>query len=126
MINETIFQNIFDLLEDHLPDEWQKVALYAAYTAGSFSINFHVMDSSGVYVDCYQCKSISKPKLLKLFMDIHQILEPSRKTADGKQPWTVFTMTVDCEGNVKIHFDYEDIGNASIAYEKKWKEKYLK
>ena len=58
-------------------------------------------------------------------MNINSVLEPSRKTTD-KSAWTVFTMIVDNNGNMKTYFDYEDISETFIAYEKKWKEKYLR
>ena len=125
-MNDKIFQEVFDMLQEYLPTEWKKVVVYAAYSAGSYSINFHVMKADNLYVDCYNLKTCSKAQLIKLFMNINRVLEPSRKATTGKSAWTVFTMIVDNEGNMKTNFDYEDISETSIAYEKKWKEKYLK
>lgn len=124
-MNDKIFQKIFDLLQEYLPIGWKKVVLYAGYSTGSYSINFHVMTSDSSYVDCYNLKTCSKVQLIKLFMNINSVLEPSRKTTD-KSAWTVFTMIVDNNGNMKTYFDYEDISETFIAYEKKWKEKYLR
>ena len=84
------------------------------------------MNQNGAYVDCYQLKNCTRTKLIRLFMDIHKVLEPSRKQTNGQNPWTVFTMIVDANGNMKTYFDYEDISESAIAYEKTWKEKYLK
>ena len=125
-MNETIFQNVFDLLQDYLPEAWKKAVLFAGYTEGSFRMKFHVMNQNGVYVDCYQLKNCARAQLIRLFMDVHKVLEPSRKQTNGQKPWTVFTMIVDANGKMKTYFDYEDISESAIAYEKAWKEKYLK
>ena len=125
-MNEKIFQEVFDLIQEYLPANWKKVALFAGYTTGSYSINFHVMNEEGLYIDCYKLWTAPKAKLIKLFIEINKILEQSRKAEKGQAPWTVFTMIVDYKGNMKTHFDYEDISESSIAYEKMWKEKYLK
>lgn len=121
-----MFQQVFDLIQEYLPIEWNKVVVYAGYGSGSYSINFHVMKSDNSYVDCYNLKTCSKAQLIKLFMNINRVFEPSRTAKSGKSPWTVCTMIVDSNGNMKTSFDYEDISENSIEYEKKWKERYLK
>ena len=125
-MNEQIFQKVFDLIQEHLPTNWKKVALFAGYATGSYSINFYVMNEEGLYVECYKLWTAPKAILIKLFIEINKILEQSRKAENGQFRWTVFTMIVDCKGNMKTYFDYEDISEYVIAYEKKWKEKYLK
>jgi hypothetical protein len=59
-------------------------------------------------------------------MDINKVLSAERKTLDDKNKWTVMTMIVDADGNMKTEFDYTDISENAIAYERNWKEKYIK
>lgn len=125
-MNEKIFQEVFDLIQEYLPVTWQKVVLYAGYSTGSYNMNFHVMMDDGAYVDCYKLGTCSKAQLIKLFMDINKVIEPVRVSLGEKKIWTVFTMIVDADGNMKTYFDYEDIRESSITYEKLWKGKFLK
>ena len=123
-MNEKTYQNIFDLIQDHLPPMWKKVVLYAGYSTGSFSINFHVMNMDGSYTDCHKLGISTKAQLIKLFMEINNVIKSSRKSVN-LEAWTVFTMIVENNGNMITHFDYEDISESPIAHEKKWKEIYL-
>ena len=45
---------------------------------------------------------------------------------DKNNKWSVMTMFVSSDGNMKTEFDYSDISENAIAYEQKWKEKYIK
>ena len=77
------------------------------------------------YVDCYNLPDISRTKLIKLFMDLDKVLSESRKALSEKDRWTIFTMIVKEDGNMKAEFDYEDHSEDMISYEKEWKKKYL-
>ena len=58
-------------------------------------------------------------------MNIDKIVSPQRKDLDEKNRWTVMTMIVDSEGNMKSEFDYTDISEIAIQYEREWEKKYL-
>ena len=59
-------------------------------------------------------------------MNIDKVVGPERKKLDEKNKWSVLTMSVTNDGNMKTEFDYTDISENAIAYEQKWKEKYIK
>lgn len=124
-MNNEIFQKVFNLVQPFLPEGWNKMILYVGYTVGSYSMKFYTCDSQGTYTDCFKCKEISKAKLIQLFMSVDKLLAPERRTLDEKNKWSVMTMIVDSEGNMKTEFDYTDISENTIAYEQRWKEKYI-
>lgn len=123
-MDENIFQNVWDKLQDVLPEEWKKVIFYAGYMTGSYSMKFYTYFDDGSYKDCFSLPNVEQMQLISLFMDIDKILSKERK-ALGNEKWTVFTMVVDDKGNMKTDFDYTDISENAIAYEREWKKKYL-
>lgn len=124
-MNNEMFQNIFDKLQDGMPAAWDKVVLYVAYFEGSYSMKYYVRKGKSEYVDCYNLEGMTNSKLIKLFMALDKIIAPERETL-GKKKWSVMTLIVDSEGDFKTDFDYKDISADSLEYEEKWEKKYLK
>lgn len=125
-MNNEIFQNIFDILQPAFPNKWKKMVLFVGYTAGSYTMKYYTADDKGEYTDCFSQKGVNKAQLIKLFMNIDKVVAPERKKLDDKNKWTVLTMSVTNDGSMKTEFDYADISENAIAYEQKWKEKYIK
>ena len=125
-MNNENFQKVFDELQPVLPKDWKKMILFVGYTTGSYTMKFYTSDVKNVFTDCFSQKGSNKGRLIKLFMGIDKILKAERKTLSDKDKWTVMTMIVDADGNMKTEFDYTDISENAIAYEQSWKEKYLK
>lgn len=125
-MNNEVFQSVFDIISPVLPEGWKKMILYAEYTAGSYSMKFYTSDSKDAYTDCFEQKGANKARLIKIFMDIDKVLSAERKTLDDKNKWSVMTMIVNADGEMKTEFDYIDIGENTIAYEQDWKVKYIK
>lgn len=125
-MNNEIFQNVFDLIQPLLPNNWKKMMLFVGYTAGSYTMKYYTSNEKGEFIDCFSQKGINKSQLIKLFMNIDKVLSAERKKLDDKNRWTVLTMSVACDGAMKTEFDYADISENAIAYEQNWKEKYIK
>lgn len=123
-MNDAVYQTIFSKLELTLPYDWEKVIFYAAYTEGSYSMKYYVK-GSGKTVSCFDLPEMDGRQLMKLFVEINRELAKERKTLPEQDRWTVMTMIVDGEGNLKTDFDYEDISENMIQYEKNWAKKYL-
>ena len=123
-MNDKIFQEVFDLVYPVLPQDWEKTALFAEYTEGSFSIKFYCK-KNGTYIDCFNMNTISRSDLTRLFWEIHKILSKERVSLDDKNRWTVFTMMVEADGKMRADFDYEDHSEDMISFEREWGEKYL-
>jgi hypothetical protein len=124
MSNE-VFQKIIDILLPALPRAWKKLLLYVGYTEGSYSMKFYTMDEQGVYTDCFSQKGADIQQIMDLFTRIDDVLYAERKALDDKHRWTVMTMIVEADGTMNAEFDYEDISENSIEYERAWEEKYL-
>lgn len=124
-MDEKIFQNVFDVISDFLPEGWNKMVFYAGYTAGSYSMKFYSKPEKGEYIDCFSIPGASKAKLVKAFMEIDKVLSKSRKELGDTNAWTVFSMSVDNNGKMKTDFEYDDHSEDMIAYEKKWAEVHL-
>lgn len=125
MSNE-IFQKVYDMIHPFLPEGWKKMVLYVGYTTGSYSMKYYTSDKDGRYTDCFSQKEISKAQIIKLFMDVDKILASERKSLDDKSRWSVMTMIVEADGNMRTDFEYSDISENVISYEQSWKNKYLK
>ena len=126
MMNDTIYQKVFDTIDPFLPKGWTDIVLYVGYTVGSYTMKYYVRDVDGKYTDCFSQNDISKSSLIKAFVKIDKLLTDERKQLDDKHKWSVFTLIVTNKGLMKAEFDYQDISKNAIQYENVWKEKYIK
>lgn len=124
-MDNKVFQDIFDILQPVLPKEWKKFLLFIGYTEGSYTMKYYTCNDSGVYIDCFSQKEVSRAQLIKVFMSIDKLLSPERKKLDVEHRWTVMTMIVSADGSMKSEFDYKDISESAIQYEREWESKYL-
>lgn len=76
-------------------------------------------------IDCFNQPDTNKMQLLKVFMAIDKELTPVRKNLTPTELWSVMTMIIDKNGNMKTHFDYADISENVIDYTRTWEQKYL-
>ena len=123
-MNDTIYQTILDKLQDYLPAVWDKVLFYAAYTEGNYSIKFYVKNGAEV-TSCFQLPGLGQAQLISLFLSLDKDIASERKKLSKKDTWSVMTMIVDSQGDLKVFFDYADISRNSIAYFREWEKKYL-
>lgn len=119
------FQKIFGVLEPVLPRHWKRLVLFAGYTQGSYTMKYYVKDDNDLYTDCFSQNVIGNAQLIKVFMNIDKIIKVERDKLDDKSKWSVMTMIVDADGNMKTEFDYSDISEDSIGYEQNWRKKYI-
>ena len=124
-MNEKLFQIIFDKLQEVVPVKWYKIVFYAGYTKGSYSMKYYVDMGNGKYIDCFSLDGISNMQLMKLFVSIDKEIAEVRTKLDELEKWNVLTMIIDSKGSFKTDFDYNDISDNSISYEKDWKKRYL-
>lgn len=118
------YQDIFDTLQEVLPDDWRKVVFYAEYGENSYSMKYFVDTGNGEYTDCFKLKDISKQDIIKAFAVIDSKIMPVRRELSKKDTWSVMTIVIDDNGNFKVDYEYSSEG-LTEHYEK-WKEKYLK
>ena len=123
-MSNDVLQKIFDTIEPVLPEDWKKMILFIGYTAGSYTMKYYTSDNTGKYTDCFSLEGVNRSQLTKVFMGINKILKTERDKLDEKNKWSVMTMIVSSDGKMRAEFDYSDISENAIAYERKWKEKY--
>lgn len=123
-MDDKVFQDVYNILAEYLPDNWDRLVFFAGYTKGSYSMKYYTKVGNDAFVDCFSVPGVSKAKLIKSFMDIDSVLSISRNEL-GNQAWTIFSMVVNCDGTMKTYFEYEDHSEDMVAYENEWKKKYL-
>ena len=122
-MDEKIFQEIFDQLEETLPEDWEKLAFYAEYAQGSYSMKYYVKRAGLDYRDCYGLEK--SEQRYHRFMKIDRIISPVRNALAEEKRWNVFTLLVEKDGTFLAEYDYDDVSDNSIEYARRWKEKYL-
>ena len=123
MINDYVYQSIFDEVYKYLPDDWDKVVIYLEYGESSYSISFYVKEF-GQFIKCYDLNDISDESLYQSFGKINNEVMVQRNLIVGEK-WSNMTMVVDRSGKMQVDFDYTDLTEMAYQYSKEWKNKYL-
>lgn len=121
MVNEKIFQTIFDELSKFLQNKWERLVIYLEHGEEAYSYLFYVKEE-GKYSQCFDL-GFSEKEILKSFSKIEKIVSKERDGMNEK--WTNMTMVIDDKGNMKTDFDYTDLSEGNYRYKKEWKKKYL-
>ena len=122
MMNDTIYQRIFNELEKYLPSGWDRVVAYFEFGEASYSFSFYVKEGKS-YIKCYDVPDIKDDELYKSFHIIEEMLSDERK--NEKESWTSMTMIVGRDGKMHTEFDYSDLSKGTYQHKKNWKKKYL-
>ena len=123
MLNDGVFQMIFDEISLYLPDRWDRTVIYLEYGESSYSFSFYVK-STGHYTKCFDLPEIDEDQLLRSFKKIDKVVSLERRKESGNQ-WSNMTMIVDNKGNMHTDFDFTDMTESAYQYSKAWKKKYL-
>ncbi len=121
-MNDSIFQNIYDEIEQYIQFRWKKIVIYLEYGEESYTFLFYV-NTGGEYVQCYDIKGINEDDLMDSFERIDEIVNEAR-SKDG-QTWSNMTIVIGDDGELKVDYDYTDLSQGTYKYEKEWKNKYL-
>lgn len=124
-MNGIIYQKVFDEIRNDIPEGWIKLVFFVAYTEGSYSMKYYYSLDGDTFWDCYSIKGLNASQLIKKFIRLDSILAEERMQLIADKRWNVMTMVVEANGAFKTEYDYSDISENMISYEKKWREKYL-
>ncbi len=122
MMNEKIYQNIYDELDKYLVAGWERLVVYLEYGKASYSFSFFVK-TNDKYIKCYDLADVSDEELAASFAKIDKILEKERNKE--KDAWTNMTICIDKSGGMHADLDYTDLSGGTYQYKKNWKKKYL-
>ena len=123
MMDEKVFQRIFDEIVRYLNLNWDKVVVYLEYGEASYSFSFYVK-SKDECVKCFDLPGVSEDELMKTFKKIDSIVSKERGK-NGQEKWTNMTMVVTNKGQMHTDFDYTDLSEGTYQFKKEWKKKYL-
>lgn len=123
MINEKIYQAIFDELSRYFTSDWNKLIVYLEYGNASYSFAFYI-HKGDKYIKCYDIPNISEKELAKSFANIDKLISKER-AKEKEKLWTNMTMTVTKAGQMHTDFDYTDLSGGTYQFKKNWRKKYL-
>ena len=123
MINENIYQAIYDELSKYITSNWSNLIVYLEYGDASYSFMFYIKEDDK-YVKCYDIPNASEEELAKSFANIDKLISKERNSHKDKR-WTNMTMTVTKSGHMHTDFDYTDLSEGTYQFKKDWKKKYL-
>lgn len=122
MINEKVYQSIYDELYKYIPAGWDKIVVYLEYGKASYSFSFYIRIAKK-YIKCYDLPEISDDALAISFKKIDGIVLKER--SKEKELWSNMTMIVEKSGNMHVDLDYTDLSEGTYQFKKNWKKKYL-
>ena len=122
MMNNSIYQLIFDELSAYLINGWDKLIVYLEYGEESYSFCFYEKVNEK-YIKCFDILAVEEKDIDKSLKKIYEIVTPERNELENQ--WSNMTMIVESEGNIHTDFDYTDLSAGNYSYLKKWKECYL-
>ena len=123
MMNEAIYQKIYEELNKYLMPKWEKLVVYLEYGNASYSFSFFVKKGKE-YIKCYDLLGVSEEALAQSFKKIDVFVSKERDKAKDK--WSNMTMIVECDGTMHTDYDYTDLSEGTYQFKKMWKQKYLK
>ena len=127
-----IYQNIADVLVEMIPEEWEKILLYAEIREGFSQVYFYyypVKQEKPVYsLDIVDIFNLDK-NLYKTFkQELNDCFEElwTEFIVQNQEQWTSLTYILDNKGRMKISYGYDDISEFSPDEKQdKWEAKYL-
>ena len=123
MMNEKIYQAVFNKIAPFLPDGWSKLVVYLEYSENSYSFSFFYNDGKK-YIKCFDIPSVSEEAIFSAFKEIDQIVSLERNKISSDM-WSNMTMVVSSDGSMHTDFDYTDLSSGTYQFKKAWKKKYL-
>nr|WP_240456729.1 immunity protein YezG family protein [Virgibacillus halodenitrificans] len=131
-IMEHIYQEIANTLVNIVPEEWEKIILYAEYREGYKKMFFYYFTQSTkkpVYsLDITDLFNISEDDYDELENQLYNCftkLWEEFKIQEQEQ-WTNLTFILYSSGKMKIDYSYEDVSELSpIEKQEKWEADHL-
>lgn len=122
MMNNKVYQEIYNELDKYLLNGWDRLVIYLEYGKASYSFSFFIK-ANNEYIKCYDLPDVSEDELENSFKKIDSLIFEERKK--DKNLWTNMTMVVDSNGKMKTDFDYTDLSAGTYQFKKEWKKRYL-
>ncbi len=129
---EVTYQKVANILVEMIPEEWEKILLYAEVREGFSQIYFYyypINQKQPVYsLDIVDVFNIDKTLHRKLKQELYECFEKlwNEFKVQGQEQWTNLTYILDNMGRMKLNYGYEDISEISSEEKQdKWEAEYL-
>lgn len=130
---EVICQKVANIFVEMIPEEWEKILLYAEVREGFSQVFFYyypVNQEQPVYsLDIVDVFNIDKPLHRKLKQELYDCFEElwNEFMVQDQEQWTSLTYILDNMGRMKLNYGYDDISEISLDEKQdKWEAEYLK
>ncbi len=124
-MNNELFQEIFNYLQDCIDYSWSRLIFFAGYTNNSYSMKCFIDLGDGSYKNLLNLQGTNISRIMNQFVNIDKAISKERNQLVGMDKWTALTMSVDSDGRMKSEFDYTDFSENSVDYEMNWKKRYI-
>lgn len=130
---EQTYQQIANTLVNIVPEEWEKILLYAEYREGYKKVFFYYYPKTGVKpvysLDITDTFNIDEDQFDEMENELYncfsRLWEEFRN--QEQEQWTNLTFILDSTGRMKINYGYEDISELSpVEKQDKWEAEYLR
>jgi len=125
-MTDSFFQKVYDIIQPTLPEEWEKIVLYAAFMQESCEIKYFVKEFAKTkFRDCFEIVD-NHIFLFGILSDLQNIISAERSTIEKEDQWKFATITIDSEGNFETFYDYSENFWTDLNYGNIWSRKYLR
>nr|WP_255711598.1 immunity protein YezG family protein [Pelosinus baikalensis] len=129
---EQLFEKIAKALINIIPEDWEKIYLYAEIRDGYEKVFFYYYpkgSNSAIYsldiTDKYNIDKKQFDERENHLYDCFGELYKEFKT-QGQEPWTNLTFILDSTGKMKLEYGYDDISQkSSVEKQDEWEAKYI-
>ena len=106
IMNDDIYQKIYETLDDVLPQKWEKIVFTALYGEESYEMKYYADSGDGNMKDCFELAVVSKSQLIKTFIALNKIIAPERNALEPKHKWKKMTLNISANGEFNADFEY--------------------
>ena len=121
---EEFVTKIFEIMVEILPANWEKMILHIALSPGVQSMYFFTrMEKQTKYYSYYDLQQngiFSKEEYKNIRLKIGK--ESFLFQKNWKEPWTGYTLVIQRDGKVNIHYEFEE---QPLGISEEWKKQYL-
>lgn len=130
---EDLYQNVANTIDNMIPEDWDRVLLYAEVRVGFSQVFFYyypIGSQKPIYsLDILDIFNLDKRKHKELKHNLYEYFEELWKEfmVQEQEQWTSLTYLLDSTGRMKINYGYEDISLLSpVEKQEKWEAEYLR
>lgn len=129
---ENLFTKIATALINIIPEDWDKLYLYAEMRDGYEKVFFYYYSTGSDFpiysLDITEKFNINKRQFDESENHLYDCVSELREEfkTQGQEQWTNLTFILDSTGKMKIDYGYEDVSQISpVKKQEEWEAKYL-